>query len=206
MWRKIDFSLFSLCRFGECSQICNIKKDRNHTCSCAPGYSLHSWSQKNQKSCFADGNLAYMILANDNHLRKLSPYKHGNSASILTLTEVQTYPFVNLNMKFPSCVQDNCENWMLIAILYCVCNLMGMLLICICRRIQRLWKSTVLMSCMVTLPSPSGQIFMIIRWCLWLFQPLMTRIIRGQEERQLRSQLWWVLKTCGFTFMITFVV
>lgn len=51
-----------------------------------------------------------MILANDNHLRKLSPYKHGNSASILTLTEVQTYPFVNLNMKFASCVQDNCEN------------------------------------------------------------------------------------------------
>ncbi|XP_068223129.1 low-density lipoprotein receptor-related protein 1 isoform X3 [Palaemon carinicauda] len=75
------------CRFGECSQICNIKKDGNHTCSCAPGYTLSSLSQKNQKSCFADGNLAYMILANDNHLRKLSPYKHGNSASILTLTE-----------------------------------------------------------------------------------------------------------------------
>ncbi|KAK8724235.1 hypothetical protein OTU49_011299, partial [Cherax quadricarinatus] len=75
------------CRFGECSQICNVKKDGNHTCSCAPGYSLHSYSEKNQKSCFADGNLAYMVLANDNHLRKLSPYKHGNSASILTLTE-----------------------------------------------------------------------------------------------------------------------
>ncbi|KAK7063135.1 Low-density lipoprotein receptor-related protein 1B [Halocaridina rubra] len=75
------------CSFSECSQICNIKKDGNHTCSCAPGYTLHSWSQKNQKSCFADGNLAYLVLANDNHLRKLSPYKHGNSASVLTLTE-----------------------------------------------------------------------------------------------------------------------
>ncbi|XP_042220954.1 prolow-density lipoprotein receptor-related protein 1-like isoform X2 [Homarus americanus] len=75
------------CRFGECSQICNVKKDGNHTCSCSPGYSLQSYSQKNQKSCFADGNLAYMVLANYNHLRKLSPYKHGNSASILTLTE-----------------------------------------------------------------------------------------------------------------------
>ena len=79
-------------RFGECSQICNVKKDGNHTCSCAPGYSLHSWSQKSQKSCFADGNLAYMIIANDNHLRKLSPYKHGNSASILALTEVRLIP------------------------------------------------------------------------------------------------------------------
>ena len=27
-----------------------------------------------------------MILANDNHLRILSPYKHGNSAGMLTLT------------------------------------------------------------------------------------------------------------------------
>ncbi|KAB7505773.1 hypothetical protein Anas_07530 [Armadillidium nasatum] len=75
------------CRFGQCSQICNVKKNGTHTCACAEGYTLHSWSQKNQKSCFADGNLAYMILANDNHLRKLSPYKHGNSAGILTLTE-----------------------------------------------------------------------------------------------------------------------
>ncbi|KAK4327382.1 hypothetical protein Pmani_002145 [Petrolisthes manimaculis] len=73
------------CRFGQCSQICNEKKGGNHTCSCAPGYSLHSYLQKNQKSCFANGNLAYMIVANDNHLRKLSPYKHGNSADILTL-------------------------------------------------------------------------------------------------------------------------
>ncbi|XP_050691158.1 prolow-density lipoprotein receptor-related protein 1-like isoform X1 [Eriocheir sinensis] len=78
------------CRFGECSQICNIKKDGNHTCSCAPGYSLHSYSQKRQKSCFADGNLAYMIVANDNLLQKMSPYKNGNSAGTLPLSTLDS--------------------------------------------------------------------------------------------------------------------
>lgn len=75
-------------RFGECSQICNVKTDGNHTCSCTPGYSHNSYSQKRQKSCSADGHLAYMIVANDNFLQKLSPYKHGNSAETLPLTTV----------------------------------------------------------------------------------------------------------------------
>lgn len=75
-------------RFGECSQICNIKKDGNHTCSCAPGFSLHSYSQKQQKSCSADGNLAYMVVANDHLLQKMSPYKNGNSAGTLPLFTV----------------------------------------------------------------------------------------------------------------------
>ncbi|XP_063881494.1 prolow-density lipoprotein receptor-related protein 1-like isoform X4 [Scylla paramamosain] len=78
------------CRFGECSQICNMKIDGNHTCSCAPGYSHNSYSQKRQKSCSADGHLAYMIVANDNFLQKLSPYKHGNSAETLPLTTLDS--------------------------------------------------------------------------------------------------------------------
>lgn len=84
----MSLSIHQSFRFGECSQICNVKKDGNHTCSCAPGYFLNSYSQKRQKSCSADGHLAYMIVANDNRLQKLSPYKHGNSAETLPLTTV----------------------------------------------------------------------------------------------------------------------
>ncbi|KAG0716892.1 Low-density lipoprotein receptor-related protein 1 [Chionoecetes opilio] len=83
-------SIYTSFRFGECSQICNVKKDGNHTCSCAPGYSLNSYSQKRQMSCSADGHHAYMIVANDNFLQKLSPYKHGNHAGTLPLTTLNS--------------------------------------------------------------------------------------------------------------------
>lgn len=86
-------------RFGECSQICNVKKDGNHTCSCAPGYFLNSYSQKRQKSCSAQGNYAYMIVANDNLLQKLSPYKHGNSAGTLPLTTVLEFWMLGCQVK-----------------------------------------------------------------------------------------------------------
>ncbi|XP_076069558.1 LDL receptor protein 1 isoform X2 [Oratosquilla oratoria] len=80
-----------VCRFGQCSHICNVKKNGNHTCTCAPGYSMQAGLQKNEKVCLANGNLAYMIVARENHLRRLSPYKTaGNSANILTLTTDNT--------------------------------------------------------------------------------------------------------------------
>lgn len=60
------------CHFGACSQTCNVKKNTSYSCSCAPGfvrdYALNS-------SCVAEGERAFLLVASENFLRHLDPYK-----------------------------------------------------------------------------------------------------------------------------------
>lgn len=60
------------CRFGTCSQTCNIKKNASHSCSCVQGF-IKDHTRNN--SCVAQGDKAFLIVASENELRYVDPYK-----------------------------------------------------------------------------------------------------------------------------------
>ncbi|KAI9558491.1 hypothetical protein GHT06_015278 [Daphnia sinensis] len=68
----------SVCSFGRCSQLCVEKKGGNHSCICAPGYAAMSTGVSKPKTCLADGNPSQLLIASDNKLRRLSPFKAGD--------------------------------------------------------------------------------------------------------------------------------
>ncbi|XP_077556086.1 LDL receptor protein 1 isoform X2 [Haemaphysalis longicornis] len=60
------------CSFGTCSQTCNIKKNASHSCSCTPGFIR---DHHRNSSCVAQGDKAFLLVASENDLRHLDPYK-----------------------------------------------------------------------------------------------------------------------------------
>lgn len=68
----------SVCNFGTCSQLCVEKKSGTFSCHCAPGFSALSTGNGKSKTCIADGNPSHLLVASDNKLRRLSPYKSGD--------------------------------------------------------------------------------------------------------------------------------
>lgn len=61
-----------VCRFGTCSQLCSAKKGGNHSCACSTGYVK---SKGDPTSCLAHGEPAILLVASENGLRKVNPYK-----------------------------------------------------------------------------------------------------------------------------------
>ncbi|KAG1687419.1 Prolow-density lipoprotein receptor-related protein 1 [Nymphon striatum] len=59
------------CKFRTCSQLCFVKNSQNYTCGCANGYKS-DWSKS---GCSAKGDSAVLMIASDNELRQLNPYK-----------------------------------------------------------------------------------------------------------------------------------
>ena len=93
---EADCQDVSECRFGTCSQICQVKRRtptglsvntaRNSTsavCLCAPGYE-QSGSLK--KHCRAQGSEAVLLLANEGSVRHISPYHFHKMVSLDTNT------------------------------------------------------------------------------------------------------------------------
>ncbi|XP_075238130.1 LDL receptor protein 1 isoform X2 [Lycorma delicatula] len=70
------------CKFGVCSQICYEKKKiEEYSCHCAHGYSM------NNETCVAHGEPAYLMVASDNDVKVLDPYKpHEGSLNQITVT------------------------------------------------------------------------------------------------------------------------
>ena len=73
---EVDCRSQSVCSFGTCSQLCIEKKNGAHSCHCAPGYS--STGNGKPKTCLADGTPSHLLIASDNKLRRLSPFKSGD--------------------------------------------------------------------------------------------------------------------------------
>lgn len=63
------------CRFGTCSQTCNIKKNSSHSCSCAHGFVK---DHRRNNSCVAQGDKAFLLVASENELRHVDPYKSSH--------------------------------------------------------------------------------------------------------------------------------
>ncbi|XP_037511191.1 low-density lipoprotein receptor-related protein 1 [Rhipicephalus sanguineus] len=63
------------CRFGTCSQTCNIKKNSTHSCSCAHGFVK---DHRRNNSCVAQGDKAFLLVASENELRHVDPYKSSH--------------------------------------------------------------------------------------------------------------------------------
>ncbi|XP_029850375.2 prolow-density lipoprotein receptor-related protein 1 [Ixodes scapularis] len=70
------------CRFGACSQVCNLKKNGTFGCSCAPGFVK---DHRRNDSCVAQGVKAFLLVASENELRHLDPYKaaHQDAQDLL---------------------------------------------------------------------------------------------------------------------------
>ncbi|XP_059475497.1 low-density lipoprotein receptor-related protein 1 isoform X2 [Neocloeon triangulifer] len=79
-----DCSNIGPCVFGACSQICNKKKGQNFTCQCAPGFSI-GWDKS--KTCKAEGQSAYLMVASDSELRRVNPYKGSEISQFLDKAE-----------------------------------------------------------------------------------------------------------------------
>ncbi len=75
----------SVCHFGTCSQLCLTKKAGNHSCVCTNGYSK---SFIDNTSCTALGEPAVLLVASENGLRKVNPYKHSVQELIDILSNV----------------------------------------------------------------------------------------------------------------------
>ncbi|XP_064475155.1 prolow-density lipoprotein receptor-related protein 1-like [Ornithodoros turicata] len=60
------------CHFGVCSQTCNVKKNTSYSCSCALGFMK---DRALNSSCVAEGERAFLLVASENFLRHLDPYK-----------------------------------------------------------------------------------------------------------------------------------
>ena len=73
---EVDCRNQTICSFGTCSQLCIEKKNGAHSCHCAPGYS--SSGSGKPKTCLADGAPSHLLIASDNKLRRLSPFKAGD--------------------------------------------------------------------------------------------------------------------------------
>lgn len=74
----------TVCYFGTCSQLCYVKHYGNHTCSCAKGYS----NSFDNSSCVAMGEPAVLLVASENGLRKVNPYKSSVQELIDILSNV----------------------------------------------------------------------------------------------------------------------
>lgn len=75
---EVDCRSPTVCSFGTCSQLCIEKKNGAHSCHCAPGYSASMSGNGKLKACVADGGPSHLLIASDNKLRRLSPYKAGD--------------------------------------------------------------------------------------------------------------------------------
>ena len=75
----------SVCHFGICSQLCLVKKGSNHSCVCSNGYNK---AFNDNTSCLAIGEPAVLLVASENGLRKVNPYKHSVQSLIDILSNV----------------------------------------------------------------------------------------------------------------------
>ncbi|XP_046386652.1 prolow-density lipoprotein receptor-related protein 1 isoform X2 [Ischnura elegans] len=86
--------ILSPCTFGACSHTCVEKKGRSsYTCKCAQGYT-HGWGMTGRAtgSCTAEGKPAYLMIASEAELRRLNPYKPGESTGENQFLEKQLFP------------------------------------------------------------------------------------------------------------------